>query len=138
MGKRYLRRHSHRLKTGVGLLKLIFFNLFFVLSFLASGSLLAENTNKDISLIDQQGKVQVTGRVTDNHGESLVGVNVIESGTMNGTVTDVDGNYSLILTTSNPTLHVSYIGFSSQIVSVDGKSVVNGNYTGTPVIDREP
>ena len=39
----------------------------------------------------------VTGKVTDANGEPLIGVNVIERGTSNGTITDVSGNYSMQL-----------------------------------------
>lgn len=50
----------------------------------------------------------VTGNVTDTHGEPLIGVNVVERGTSNGTVTDYDGNFS-VQVPENATLVFSYI-----------------------------
>ena len=72
----------------------------------------------------QQGRV-ISGQVTDPNGEKLIGVNIVEVGTSNGTITDIDGHYSLRLTTSNPTLNISYIGFTSQIVEVNNRSAIN-------------
>lgn len=67
----------------------------------------------------------VTGTITSNDGEPLIGVNILEVGTTNGTVSDIDGTYSIELSTSNPSLQISYTGFETQTVSVDGQSVVN-------------
>ena len=55
----------------------------------------------------------------------MVGVNVVEGGTTHGTVTDGDGYYSLRLTSANPVLNVSYIGFTSQVINVGDRSVIN-------------
>ncbi|MCB0665567.1 MAG: carboxypeptidase-like regulatory domain-containing protein, partial [Saprospiraceae bacterium] len=67
----------------------------------------------------------VTGTITSNDGEPLIGVNILEVGTTNGTVSDIDGTYSIELSTSNPSLQISYTGFETQTVSVGGQSVVN-------------
>ena len=53
----------------------------------------------------------VTGRVSDEKGELLIGVSVQEKGTTNGTITDTNGQYNLKLTSNNPILIVSYIGY---------------------------
>ena len=66
----------------------------------------------------------VTGTVVDEAGQPLPGASVIEKGTTNGTQTDFDGNYSLILA-DGATLIFSYIGFKSQEVAVNGQSSVN-------------
>ena len=42
-----------------------------------------------------QNQVKVTGKVTDDLGESMIGVSILEKGTTNGVVTDIDGNYTL-------------------------------------------
>lgn len=60
----------------------------------------ASNANVSIS---QQAK-KVTGTVTDAKGEPLLGVNVVVKGTTNGTITDLDGKYSLEV---EPQLHFS-------------------------------
>ncbi|MDL2309912.1 TonB-dependent receptor [Parabacteroides sp. OttesenSCG-928-B22] len=72
----------------------------------------------------QQTKT-VRGTVTDSEGYELTGVNVVEKGTTNGTTTDVDGNFSLTLTGSNPVLLFSYVGFKPLEVAVGNQSTVN-------------
>lgn len=64
-------------------------------------------------------QLTVTGRVQSKSGEPLIGVNVIEKGTTNGTVTDLDGNFSL-RTEKGKTLVFSYIGFVAQENVVKG------------------
>ena len=68
---------------------------------------------------EQQKKV-ATGRVVDNLGEPLIGVTVMEAGTSNGTVTDVDGNFTLSLNKPNGKITVSYIGFNPQTLAAAG------------------
>lgn len=64
-------------------------------------------------------QLTVTGRVQSKSGEPLIGVNVVEKGTTNGTVTDLDGNYSLQVA-KGKTLVFSYIGFLTQENVVKG------------------
>ena len=68
-------------------------------------------------------QLTVTGRVKSTSGDPLIGVNVVEKGTTNGTVTDLDGNYSLRVQ-QGKTLVFSYIGFLSQEVVVN-KAKIN-------------
>jgi TonB-linked SusC/RagA family outer membrane protein len=75
-------------------------------------------------LLIQQQKKQITGRVTDAQGEPIIGANIIEAGTTNGTVTDIDGNYSLSVE-DNATLQVSYIGYLSQNINTGGRTNFN-------------
>jgi TonB-linked SusC/RagA family outer membrane protein len=63
-------------------------------------------------------EMNVTGNVVDDAGEALPGVSIIEKGTTNGVVTDVDGNYS-IKTKKGNILSFSYIGFVAQEVRVE-------------------
>lgn len=58
-------------------------------------------------------KKTVKGKVVDAKGEPVIGATVMEKGTPNGTITDFDGNFSLVMTTDAP-LEISYIGFTSQ------------------------
>ncbi len=67
-------------------------------------------------------QLTVTGNVKSTTGEPLIGVNVIEKGTTNGTVTDLDGNYTLRVA-KGKTLVFSYIGFLSQEVVVNNAKV---------------
>ena len=65
---------------------------------------------------------QKSGVIKDANGEPLIGVTVLEQGTSNGTVTDVNGRYTLKTTKPNAKLKVSYIGYESQIIT-PGQSV---------------
>ena len=67
----------------------------------------------------------VTGTVVDDLGQPLIGVSILEKGTTNGVITDMDGNFSLKLTSENPTLVFSYIGYKTQEVPVGGKTTLN-------------
>lgn len=66
----------------------------------------------------------VTGNVTDTHGEPLIGVNVVERGTSNGTVTDYDGNFS-VQVPEDATLVFSYIGFLTQEIPAASSQALN-------------
>ena len=67
----------------------------------------------------------VSGTVTDSEGESLIGVSILVDGSTTGTVTDIDGNYTLNVPEENNVLIFSYTGFGSQRVEVDGRSVID-------------
>jgi TonB-linked SusC/RagA family outer membrane protein len=67
----------------------------------------------------------VTGNVVDEEGEPLIGASVLVKGTSSGTVTDLDGNFSLDLPDGSNTLVVSYTGFGTQDVDVTGLSQVS-------------
>ena len=62
-------------------------------------------------LIFNQDAYLVTGRVLDNNGEPLIGVSLIEKGTTSGTITSVDGQFTLNVSSSNAILSISYVGF---------------------------
>lgn len=66
----------------------------------------------------------VSGRVSSDN-ESLPGVNVLVKGTSNGTVTDVNGDYSLTVEDGTETLVFSFIGYVTQEVAINGQSVIN-------------
>lgn len=73
---------------------------------------------------NQQQKKTITGKITDVHGAPVIGANIIETGTTNGTVTDVDGNFVLNVE-ENATIRVSYIGYITQDTSSVGKTAIN-------------
>ncbi len=70
---------------------------------------------------NNQGKKRVTGVVTDTNGEPVIGASIMEKGTTNGSITDIDGNFTLNVD-ENATLQITYIGFISQDLSVKGKN----------------
>ena len=72
----------------------------------------------------QQQKKSITGTVVDATGMPIIGANIVEVGTTNGTVTDVDGKFSLSVS-PNATIHISYIGYLDQNIDVAGQSAFN-------------
>lgn len=71
------------------------------------------------------GKHKIAGCVFDNNGEPIIGASVVEQGTKNGTVTDIDGNFVLNCSKENATLSVSYIGFVPQQIKISGGATTN-------------
>lgn len=79
------------------------------------------NGNSEQLSISQTGNITVTGKIVDENGESIPGATVIQKGTTNGNITDIDGRFSLLVP-SDATLVISYIGFKSIEISVGGKT----------------
>lgn len=73
----------------------------------------------------QQNKRIVKGLVSDEFGEPLIGVSVLVKGTTTGTITDIDGNYSIEIPNDNAVLEFSYIGYQKTALSVAGASSFN-------------
>ena len=69
--------------------------------------------------------MSVTGTIKDAKGLPIAGVNVIEKGTINGSLTDFDGGFSIKVSSSSTTLTVSFLGYATQEVSVKGKRQFN-------------
>ncbi len=67
----------------------------------------------------------ITGIVYDENNTPIPGVNVIEKGTTNGTVTDFDGTFTISVSDEDAVLIISFIGFLSQEIPVKGKSKIN-------------
>ena len=73
-----------------------------------------------------RGTLQVvTGTVTDESGMPLIRATVLEENTTNGTVTDIDGTFSIDLTTDDPHLVITYTGYESQIIQVGSVTEFN-------------
>ena len=66
---------------------------------------------------------QITGTVVDGTGESVIGANVLEAGTTNGVITDINGIYNIRVTSTNPVLEASYIGYETKSQKVAGTVV---------------
>ena len=73
--------------------------------------------------VTQQAKT-ITGQIVDAAGEPVIGANVLVKGTTNGTVTDIDGKFSLNVD-AGAVLEISYIGYLSQEIVVGNQSVIN-------------
>lgn len=81
-------------------------------------------SSKAASIRQQQKKV-ISGVVLDQSGEPIIGANVVERGTTNGTITDLDGRYSLEVSSDQATLQISYIGYNTLEMAISGNSVLN-------------
>ncbi len=86
--------------------------MIFLFMWLFSFCLFAQNTT-------------VSGTVTDTSGEPLIGVTVQVQGTTIGTVTDINGNFSLPNVPRDGTLDISYVGMISQRIGVNGRTTIN-------------
>ncbi|MEO6685802.1 MAG: TonB-dependent receptor plug domain-containing protein, partial [Dyadobacter sp.] len=87
----------------------IYYSLFFIL----------------LSLSAFAQKLKVTGKVTDEKGEPLIGASVVEKGTSNGTSTDGNGIYSLAVGYSKATLIVTYVGYNKIEKEINGQETQN-------------
>lgn len=76
-------------------------------------------------IIGEAPLVTISGVVTSSTGESMPGVNVIEKGTTNGTTTDSEGKYTFSVTDDNAVLVFSFIGYTTQEVATNGRTVVD-------------
>lgn len=90
-----------------------------------------EIKNKNIiiqkDLLSNQSKTEkkkITGTVTDSDGLPIIGANIVEKGTTNGIITDIDGRFQLE-TTVNAILVISYIGYNTQEVKTENNSIIN-------------
>lgn len=70
-------------------------------------------------------KIQVTGKVTDDKGESLPSASVVIQGTTNGTITDINGSFTLSDVPATAKLVVSFVGFDAQIIDVDNRKTID-------------
>lgn len=66
--------------------------------------------------------VQVNGVVRDQTGETIVGATVMEKGTQNGSVTNIDGNFQLTVSSGEAVLQINFIGYVSQEVPLNGRT----------------
>ena len=101
---------AFRLKT-FSQIKKVFFNTLLILAFSAA-SVFAQT--------------EVSGTITDEDtGEPLTGVNIVVQGTTTGTATDIDGNYSLEVSSLEETLVITYIGYITQEIPIDGQTEID-------------
>ncbi len=70
-------------------------------------------------------EIPVSGTVTNEAGSPLIGVTILEKGTANGTISDINGKYTLEVTDENATLVISYIGQETQEVEIGGRAVID-------------
>ena len=68
-----------------------------------------------------QNAFSVEGVVKDANGEPIIGASVVENGTQNGTVTDIEGAYKLKVKNGNVALKISYLGYKTQTIALNGR-----------------
>lgn len=86
-----------------------------------------ETNKKQVAVVapQQEKKITVTGNVKDATGEPLIGVNVMVKGTTVGSVTDANGNFSLSDVSPTAVVSISYIGYKTREIALNGKNSVN-------------
>lgn len=82
-------------------------------------------TGANMSIFAQTSERKVTGTVTDEAGEPLIGASIAVPGTGTGTITDFDGNYSLAVPMGSDRLMFSYIGYTAQTLTIPPSNVLN-------------
>ena len=92
------------------------------LSYVKEGSYIVVSTVAEKASVNQQKKL-VEGTVTDASGEPIIGANVVEKGTTNGTITDLNGKFSLEIT-PGALLQVSYIGYNTKDITVSSNQSI--------------
>lgn len=90
--------------------------------FAMNSSFVGESEKVTLGVLQQ--KKRVTGVIRDQTGEAIIGANIVEVGTTNGTVTDIDGNFSLEVE-DGANLRITYIGFEEQIVNTADEASFN-------------
>lgn len=79
-------------------------------------------TRTAVDKVAQQAKmISVKGTVTDSKGEPIIGASVVEKGTTNGIITDLDGNFTLKVP-ENAVISISYVGYLPQNIAVNGQT----------------
>lgn len=82
---------------------------------------------QSLQTINEEVQLQIKGTVIDKNGVPLLGANIIEKGTTNGTQTDFDGNFSINVTNENAVLVISFIGYLTQEITVGDKTEITIN-----------
>ena len=70
-------------------------------------------------------QIEINGVISDETGQPLPGATILEKNTNNGVVTDFDGNYSIQVSDENSELIISFVGYSSKEISIEGLQEFN-------------
>ncbi len=85
----------------------------------------SENNNSTLSSSDriQQSRVRIQGTIVDEMGQPVIGANIVEKGTTNGTISDMDGKFTLSVAEGS-SIEITYIGFVNQLVKTPVGGVI--------------
>lgn len=89
----------------------------------------SQEENASEEKFDTEVAFKVSGKIKDENGELLPGVNVIEKGTTTGTVSDADGRYALDVSDENAVLVFSFIGYETQEIPVANQTMIDVTLT---------
>ena len=79
-----------------------------------------------VTLVATAQQRTVSGVITSgDDGSTLPGVTILEKGTTNGTITDIDGNYKITVTDEDAVLVISFVGFQTREVTVGNQSTIS-------------
>lgn len=84
-----------------------------------------EKVEAEAKAVQQNATIEVRGIVVDGNGEPLIGASVVEKGTTNGVITDIDGKFVLSVASNKSVMEISYIGYETQMVKVAPGKVMN-------------
>ena len=113
------------IKQTIWLKRRIIIASLFLLINLGFSNAMKLSASEYIGTNSSQQDIKITGKVTDTSGGFVPGVSVVVKGTINGTVTDVNGNYSLSNISTNSTLIFSFIGMKTQEIEIGSNSTLN-------------
>ena len=107
-----------------------------LMSSLSAGVAYAEQPKdkSEFDIVQQNATCQ--GIVKDATGETVIGASVIVQGTTNGTITDIDGNFSLPNVNKGDLIEISFVGYNTQVVKWDGKRLIVTLKEDTQVLDE--
>ncbi|MDR2920780.1 MAG: TonB-dependent receptor [Tannerella sp.] len=114
---------SRKIRSNIRLFSIFLISSTSIGMIYASESASATTESEVIAQVHQQNKT-VKGTIIDNYGDPVIGANIVVKGTTVGTITDLDGHFSLEIP-ANATLVISYIGFYSQEIAYSGQSELN-------------
>ncbi|WP_236973646.1 SusC/RagA family TonB-linked outer membrane protein [Membranihabitans maritimus] len=89
------------------------------------GETLLNEASTTYKVLALEKNVNVTGMVTDENGEPLIGVNILVKGTDNGTSTDFDGSFTLQDVAEDAILVVTYVGYQKQEIELEGRTSID-------------
>jgi TonB-linked SusC/RagA family outer membrane protein len=94
---------------------------------IASASPSFENKLKEVYPSNDINKTAftITGKITADNGEPLVGASIVEKGTSNGAITDLDGNFKLDVSSGKAILVISFVGYETKEVAVNNQSTLD-------------
>lgn len=95
------------------------------IKYMISDRQIAISKKGELTQFPSQQGIRVTGMVTDNFGDPLPGVVVVIRGTTQGTTSDVNGEYSLSISSDTCVLQFRYVGYSTQEIKVGEKRVIS-------------